>query len=46
MNRVIFMISSGLTFSSVSLVPPPRRAILTMGVARRREGYTAVELSR
>jgi len=35
-----------LTFSSVSLVPPPKRVILQIKRVRRREGYTAVELSR
>ncbi len=35
-----------LTFSSVSLATPPKRVILQIKMARRREGYTAVELSR
>ncbi len=32
-----------LTFSSVSLATPPKRVILQIKMARRREGYTAAK---
>jgi hypothetical protein len=43
---VISDVASRLTFSSVSVVPPQETGGLSSDGVRRRDGYTAVELSR